>query len=133
MRTPFWWWKPARSSSVAVTRICYAAAAATPRSSACSSATPAISPRSAPPNKSLPEHGHHDQAEHRGRHGVFQRVVDLAVPVLEAAAGRVDSIDAAEEPVQHADLLPFHVLGRGRLHDVVADPAVDRRHEAVLH
>src|SRR5579863_1659060 len=135
MPTPFWWWKPARSSSGAVTRTCYGAAAATPRSSACSSATPTISRRSAPPDNRwcLSQRGGHDEAEQRKGQRVFQRVVDPAVPFLDAAAEQVDLIEAAEHLVEHPDLLAIDVLGRRRLDDVMADPAVHRRHEGVLH
>src|SRR4051812_19449354 len=42
-------------------------------------------------------------------------------------------IELAEYLVEHADMLAFHVLGRGGLDDVMADPAVDRGHEAIFH
>src|SRR5258708_35724926 len=45
----------------------------------------------------------------------------------------MDLVELAEYLVEHADALAVDVLGRRCLDDVMADPAVDRGHEAELH
>src|SRR5712671_562127 len=80
-----------------------------------------------------PQGGHDDEAEDGERQRIFERVVDLAVPLLDPLAGEMNFVDPPEQLVEHADLLAFHVLGRGSLDDVVADPAVHRSHEAEFH
>src|SRR3954454_22961123 len=81
----------------------------------------------------LPQRRHHDQPDDPDHQAILQRVVNPAVPLLDLAAGEVNFIELAEHLVEHADMLAFHVLGRGSLDDVMADPAVDRGHEAILH
>src|SRR4030095_9410836 len=80
----------------------------------------------------LPQRRRHDQRDDPDHQAVLQRVVDLAVPLLDLAAGEVNFIELAEHLVEHADMLAFHVLGRGGLDDVMADPAVDRGNKSIL-
>src|SRR5262245_58613553 len=144
MRTRFWWWKPARSSSRAGTTTCCAAAAATLRSSGCSSATRRHWRRSARRRNCFERALRHqyagslecrrdNQADDQDADAVFQRVIDRPVPFLDLAAAEMQLIELAEHLVEHADMFAFDVLGGGGLDDVMADPAVDRGHEAVFH
>src|SRR5262249_7682912 len=80
-----------------------------------------------------PQRRHHDQPDNPDHQAVLQRVVDLAVPVLHLAARQMNFVELAEHLVESADMLAVDVLGGGSFHDVVADPAVDRGHEAELH
>src|SRR5689334_16816732 len=88
-----------------------------------------LRPKCAP----LPESGCDNEAENGKGQAVFQRVVNLAVPVLDTSAGQMNLIEPAEHLVEHADMLAIHILGRRGLDDMMADPTVDCGHEGVLH
>ena len=67
------------------------------------------------------ERGCDNQAENGKGQAVFERVVDLAIPPLDALPRQVNLVEPAEDPVEHADMLAVHVLGGGCLDDVLAD------------
>src|SRR5208282_5534148 len=71
----------------------------------------------------------YDGGGDEGDEGVFQAVIDLAVPRLQPLAGKPHLIDAAEGAVGDADLVARHVLRGRRLDDVVADEMADRTRE----
>src|SRR5439155_84676 len=80
-----------------------------------------------------PQSGCDNEAENHSGQEIFERVVDLAVPLLNPASGQMDLVEPAEHPVEHADMLAVYILGSGSLNDVVADPTIDCGHKPVLH
>src|SRR6185503_12239650 len=68
--------------------------------------------------------GQEDEVEEAAQHQDLQRVIDEAVPVLEARRMRAHAVEEAEDPVQHADFLARLVRGRCSSDEGAPDEAV---------
>src|ERR1043166_1316407 len=163
MRIASWWSRMAPSSKAAGMTSCCGAAVAMRRSIGSSCAAKSIpnrarrretvslrsSPRKRGPSSWLwipayagmsdrlrrrsGERGINDPGGDQGHHRVFERIVGVVVPSLHALAQRMNLVDLTEHLVDEADLLAFLVLRGGGLDQMLADPAIDRGHEAELH